>query len=372
MNVSRSAMWRMTRRLVPVLLLLAGATACESTSAPNEPSPALDAQAALQDYAALQRLFASDGLAGVRALSGRTPMARASGAQIVTQLVPLAEPATARSFAASLFRDMADARRDGAPAAIQVISNGARGRTFVYDAALDDYRVDSTRTGAPANGVRFVLYAVDASDRPIPAQEIGYADLLDDGPVVGDEVVLRLVAVERGRTVLDYRTRAVQLGEGTGRIEVNGFVVDGADRLSFTIGVDGEDIGGATEVALDFLLRMEDRGFSVTGAVRGVDGDEEGDGDIDLTIRHGAHSLRVELTTTGGEVDGTFRLDDRLFVTVSGPQADPMVRGAGGEGLTGAELLLVLHVVDVVDDVFDLVEDLLQPIDNLIVLGWIL
>lgn len=371
MNVSRSAAWRMTRRLVPVLLLLAGATACESTSAP-EPSPTLDAQAALQDYAALQRLFASDGLAGVRALSGRTPMSRASGVQIVAQLESLAEPATARSFAASLFRDMADARRDGAPAAIQVISNASRGRTFVYDAALDDYRVDSTRTGAPVNGVRFILYDVDASDRPIPTQEIGYADLLDDSPVIGDEVVLRLVAVERNSTVLDYRTRAVQFGEGTGRVEVNGFVVDGADRLAFTIGIDGEDIGGATELALEFSLRMEARGFAVTGTVRGVDGADEGDGEIDLTVRHGARSLRVSLTTTSGEVDGEIRLDDRLFVTVSGPQADPTVRGAGGESLTGAELLVVLHVVDVVDDVFDLVEDLLQPMDNLIVLGWLL
>lgn len=371
MNVSRLATWRITRRLVPVLLLVAGATACESTSAP-ESSPALDAQAALQDYAALQRIFASDGLTGIRALSGRTPMSRASGVQAVSHLASLTEPATARLFAASLFRDMADARRDGAPAAIQVISNASRGRTFVYDAALDDYRVDSTRTGAPVNGVRFILYAVDASDRPIPSQEIGYADLLDDSPVIGDEVVLRLVAVERGSTVLDYRTRAVQLGEGTGRIEVNGFVVDGADRLAFTIGIDGEDVGGATELALDFSLRMEDRGFAVTGAVRGVDGDEEGDGDIDLTIRHGAHSLRVDLSSTSGEVDGEILLDDRRFVTLSGPHANPTVLGPGGAALTGAELLMVLHVVDVVDDVFDLVEDLLQPMDNLLVLGWLL
>jgi hypothetical protein len=267
---------------------------------------------------------------------------------------------------------MADARAEGTTSAIRVISNEARGRTFVYDAAADDYRADLTRTGAPANGVRFILYALDARNRPIPSQEIGYADLLDEGPEIGDEVALRLVAVERGRTVLDYRTRALQLGEGSGRIDVTGFVVDGASRLTFTIEVAGEEVGGATELELDFTLRMEDRGFAVTGALRGIEGDDDADATIGLTVRHGAHLLRVDVTTTSGIVDGEILVDDRLFVTLSGPKDNPVITGPTGAALTGAELLMVLQVVDIVDDVFDLVEDLLQPMDNLLVLGWIL
>ncbi len=371
MTNTRPAARGAARRLVPTLLLLLGAAACESTSAP-EGAVALDTQAALQDYATLERMFASDGWVGFRALKGRTPMSRTSGLQATAQLETLAQPASARSFAASLVREMVAARADGAPSAIRVISTEARGRTFVYDAAVDDYRPDLTRPGAPANGVRFILYAVDAANRPIVSQEIGYADLLDEGPIVGDEVALRLVAVERGQTVLDYRTRVTQLGEGVGRLDVDGFVVDGADRLTFTIGVAGEDVGGITELALDFSLRLDARGFAVTGAVRGVEGVDDGDGDIDLTVRHGTQTLRVDAAYTSGTVDGKILLNDRLFVTLSGPQADPMVRGASGSELTGAELLVVLRVIDVVDDVFDLVEDLLQPVDNLIVLGWIL
>ena len=361
---------RVARRLAPALVLLLGLTACESASAPDEPT-ALDAQAVLQDYAAMQRVFGSDGMAGVRALSGRTPMSRASGAQAVTQLAALDNPQSARAFTASLFREMAEARRADAPAAIRVIANASRGRTYVYDPSIDNYRVDPTRTGAPSNGVRFVLYAVDATDRPIPSQEIGHADLLDEGPVLGEEIVLRLVAVERGRTVLDYRTRVVQLGEGSGRLEVNGFVVDGADRLGFTISIDGEDIGGVTALELDVSLRMESRGFAVTGTVRGVDGEDDGDGEVSLTVRHGAHTMELEVTTSSGLVDGEILLDGRRFVTLRGPQDNPTVLGPTGAPLTGTELLMVLQIVDVVDDVFDLIEDLLQPMDNLIVLGWI-
>jgi hypothetical protein len=356
------------RRLWPALLV-AGAMACESASAPEAP-PALDAQAALQDYAALEQVFASEGWAGFQALAGRSPLSRASGISAMARVASVTEPTSARAFAVQLFRDLAAPAPDRS--AIQLIDPVSRGQTFVYDAAIDNYRPDPARTGAPANGVRFILYAVGNANRPIGTQEIGYADLLDEGPIVGDEVALRLVAVERGRTMLDYRTRVVQQGDGAGRIEVSGFAADGAERLAFTIAATGEEVGGVTEVDLDFTLRLDPRAFQITGAVRGVDGSDDGDGTLSLTVRHGSSTLRVEATFSSGTVDGSVRVDDRLFVTITGDQAAPTVLGATGAPLTGEELLVVLHVIDVIDDVFDLVEDLLQPIDNLVTLAWIL
>src|SRR2546426_7050878 len=34
--------------------------------------------------------------------------------------------------------------------------------------------------GAPSNGVRFILYALDLAGQPIATQPIGYADLMDE------------------------------------------------------------------------------------------------------------------------------------------------------------------------------------------------
>src|SRR5690242_18761507 len=38
------------------------------------------------------------------------------------------------------------------------IPDGAKGKTFVYDVGSHSYIIDATATGAPANGVRYVLY----------------------------------------------------------------------------------------------------------------------------------------------------------------------------------------------------------------------
>ncbi|MCL5460153.1 hypothetical protein M3M33_16060, partial [Loigolactobacillus coryniformis] len=69
------------------------------------------------------------------------------------------------------------------------------GQTLVYDMVTDQYVVDPKRTGAPRNGVRFIVYEVNGEQRPNPAREIGYADLLDEGPASGEAQVLRLVLV---------------------------------------------------------------------------------------------------------------------------------------------------------------------------------
>src|SRR5690606_23880081 len=58
------------------------------------------------------------------------------------------------------------------------IPAGALGKTFTYDPESQQY-TPSAITGAPANGVRFQLYAVDPTDgMPVePLVEVGHVDL---------------------------------------------------------------------------------------------------------------------------------------------------------------------------------------------------
>ena len=67
-----------------------------------------------------------------------------------------------------------------------------------------------------------------------------------------------------------------------------------------------------------------------------------------------------------------FQADGALFATVTGDAEDPVIASATGEPLTFLQLLALRRIVDGVEDVFDFLEDLLDPVDELIILAIIL
>src|SRR3989454_10375484 len=100
--------------------------------------------------------------------------------------------------------------------------------------------------GAPSNGVRFILYALDLAGQPIAAQPIGYADLMDESS--GNTQTLHVLVVgtttDPPVTYLDYAV-SVTLGVGTATAAVVGFITDGIERLDFNAAI-GENSGSAT------------------------------------------------------------------------------------------------------------------------------
>jgi hypothetical protein len=361
---------RVMGRVVPLTMVLFAA-ACDSTTAPQS-DDTLDTRAALQDYQALERVFASEGWAGFTALSGRTPLSSRAAMSAIGALPNATRTGSARQFALEVLRDAATAPGgDVAAASVPIVSDTIRGRTFTYDPTADRYVVNPTRSGAPANGVRFIMYAVDAADKPIVTQEIGYADLRDEGSANGNDVALRLVAVERGKTMLDYRT-SLEGRDGSGHLEVTGYAVEGTNTLTFSISADGENVGGNTELDVSFDLRLEPRGFHIEGTLSGVDDSTDGAGTVELVVHHREQTLRVDMNSDGQSIEGEISFNGNTYVTLTGDAKNPTMRGAGGDPITGEELLVVLAVVDIADDVFDLIEDLVQPVDNLIALGWVL
>lgn len=359
-----------TLRLGALTAIACFAAACESTTAPDF---GLDFDEAAADYATLDTLFASAGWAGFQALEGRTPFG-ASGAAIeaVASLELSARPHGGRTFALQLASRMRDVvASGGTPALAPIISGTTRGKTFVYDPTLGEY-VLSTRTGAPATGVRFILYDVDLTGTPIVGEEIGYADLIDEGDASAEDVALRLVVVANSVTVLDYAT-TLDLGLLQGTLTVEGFV-QGEDgpRLDFDIEATGTHFPSYSTLDVSFDLAVDARDFAIVGSVSGVREGVEGEGDIDLTVRHGSRSLRLDVTGTGGQLNGAFSIDGSLFATVAGPASNPTILSADGDPLTTAEIIVLHHIVDVVEDVFDFLEDLVDPVDEIVILGVIL
>lgn len=346
------------------LLSLVALAACESSTGP-ESARTLDPNLALGDYQAMDKILATDALAGFRALGGRSGLGTSSAMELAGRIVDARDGSGARDLTLQLARQLS-----GAAATKEILSARLRGMTLVYDPAKDTYIVNPSRTGAPANGVRFVTYEVDAAGKPVPSQESGYADFLDEGATTGETIALRLKVVHEGATHLDYRTRLTFAGE-TGSISVDGFMSDGTSRLDFDVDVSSRKSGAATLLDADFDLQVKAREFSIQGRARGIN-EGTGDGTVGMTVRHAASSVSVSMTGSSGTIAGTIDVNGRLLATAAGNAKSPTLTGPNGGPLTGGELLMVLHIVDTTDRVFDLVEDLVKPAGILVVLGWLL
>jgi hypothetical protein len=185
-------------------------------------------------------------------------------------------------------------------------------------------------------------------------------------------VALRLLVVADSVTVLDYAT-TLDLGIVQGALTVEGFLQgpNGA-RLDFDIEAVGTHFVTYSTLDLTFELAVLARDFSIVGEVVGVRDGVEGEGDVDLTVQHRSHSVRLDVNGSAGVLDGSVFIDGALFATIDGPAATPTILSADGDALTTAETLVLLHVVDVVEDIFDFLEDLVDPVDEIVVLGVIL
>ena len=360
------------RRPYLLLVALAGlSAACESTA--PDVDTMLDTDAALADYDAVAAVLASPDWEAFRALGGRTPFSGSAAVGTVSALDALGEAGGGRTFVRELTARLSRvATTSGSPAEAPIISDTHRGATFVYDPDADEYVVDPDREGAPASGVRFVLYEVDAAGTPILEEEIGHADLVDEGDESAEDVALRLTVVAHERTALDYRT-TVDIGVPWAEITVAGFLQDeGGVQLDFGITARGEQSTAGGSLDITFDLGIAARGFSISGSVSGVENGGEGAGEVELVVTHRRHTLDVDVTGADGQLDGSIYLDGNLFATVSGDAGNPTLLSGDGDPLTFGETLVLQRILDALEDVFDLLEDLVDPVDELVLLGIVL
>jgi hypothetical protein len=136
--------------------------------------------------------------------------------------------------------------------------------------------------------------------------------------------------------------------------------------------VTGENSGGVERGDVLFELGIASRAFSVTGEVHGEKQNGVESGAVDLHVRHGANSFTVDIDNQAGTLDGTIRLNSSPFALVSGPANQPVFKKPNGSAIGGAEALVLWRIADVSEDVFDLFEDLVDPIGELVFWAFIL
>ena len=265
-------------------------------------------------------------------------------------------------------RRFAATTTDAAAALIPVMHASVLGKTFVYDPATRTYVPDASRTGAPPNGVRFILYETTATGDPIPASEIGYADLTDEQRASASTAGIRLIVVSGGVTLLSYSFDLTGSLEAA-TFDVRGFLSDGTERLEFSIRTSQQLFGQGGTATLDATLTVPQHDFVVTAKVQGAAGESNGDGQIELTIQSDADEIAVEAQTVEGQLDATFTVNGHLLATATGDPKSPVIRGEGGRELTEEELHALGAIVGMTEGLFKFVSDLLQPAGVLLLIA---
>ncbi len=250
--------------------------------------------------------------------------------------------------------------------ALAVIPAQVLGKTFEYSTETDAYVV-SERTGAPANGVRFIVYAVNPITRvPVePLQEAGYADLLDQSTTNTNAVRLQLVS--DGVTYVDYGVSG-SATETTGLAVVDGFVTNGTTKVNFNLKNSYSDVANGT-IGFDYSLDAPSHDVAlkyVIGITQVSTAAALADIDVKLTGPHGNVGIDGLLTEGVGELTATVNGDDFAVVTLNDNSDVATITKPDGSALTAPEYAALAAIWGAVLKGLDLFEDLLDPLDNLL------
>lgn len=354
------------------LVMLAAGACTDGGLAPRDET--FDTAAALADFAALTGIFDSGVWESFQVLGTEFGMAQQAATALrqapdVLESMARSGPTETRRAALALAGGIVGAASDPATAAVSRIPTELRGRVFVIDPELGHYVIDPVRTGAPPNGVWFILYAIDPVTRqPILDVEVGYVEITDEGDALPTGVALRLRVVSQGITYVDYGV-AADGTDATGSLDVDGFISDGRAQLQFDIQIAITRGGNTETMDVAFDIAMPDRGFRATATMRNVNAATGGSGDLDLLIQMDETVIHFVAAADDQTIDATFWVNGRVFATVSGPHEHPEVRGAGGRVLTAEEHRVLGQIVALATNVMEMLQHLLQPAGRILSLS---
>jgi hypothetical protein len=342
--------------MAALLALGLGAGACSKDNGPSEFDPdgmSADMSASEAAFSTpITQSFGASGTAMARVLGGAAPA-------VASPALALLHPATTKPYAASLARLLPKAR--GLSASVASIPSEVLGTTFVWDLETQAY-VASDESGAPSNGVRFLLYAVNpvTLEPADPLNELGYVDVTDVG--AGATVGVRVVVVSEGVTYLDYTVTGTGTEE-SGTVAVEGFASNGTEHVNYTLQNTVAQSPNGMVLTLDFQLSVPSRGFSVNYTATFANLSPE---DIAVTIdfRASGRNGDVRFSGTYDSDGGTFsvQVNGELFATITIGTGEPVITGANGTELTASETAALRSVLLFYDGSLSVFGALLEPV----------
>jgi hypothetical protein len=246
------------------------------------------------------------------------------------------------------------------------------GSVYEWDVATQQY-VEGLGSG-PANGVRFVLYAVNPLTRlpSEPLSPVGYADFLDES--AGSTNRLRVLVV--GYDDVTYANYLVSGTAGTtsASASASGFLTDGVHRLDFTAQLSATD----SEIALDYALDLNQPDVS---AVLSIELSFSGETAVvrhsfsltrgsETVVLDGALSLTTVGETSTATASFTVHVNGGLFATItgsasSGTSVSYTITGPGGRALTAEEREAIEQLFEAPSRLDQLIELLFEPLNEI-------
>lgn len=329
------------------LVAIALVAACgESESLPTT----LDTAATEADIAAFESAFEQPQVEALVTLGYEMDLALA-GAGAPVMRMPLALLQDGASRATTRYEPQVKSVLTGEvePA---VIPLQALGRTFVWSTVESRYVV-SDRTGAPSNGVRFVLYAVDGDTQlPVePLQELGYAELTR---AANSATIAAYTS--GGAKIMEY-TATVAGSQLAPSLSINGFVGVGANQVTFNLSL-GVSINRGT-LTISWRTDMPSRGLS-SSVTLGI-----GETTVAFGAQMRAGLRRVNMGGTLGENGGTItvRVGGKVFARlVFDSMAGVTITNGSGQPLTPEEEETLERIFEWFEVAFGAPDALMAPL----------
>jgi hypothetical protein len=319
---------------VPILAAALAASGCgESTSPASDPSALVPAVNGLDASFSQNAVFRSLALLG--------------GHVAFSAPAPAGEPGALRAGAAAgASRALMLRLAERAPAAVEALFPvNVLGKTFAWDGASGSYRIlDSTATGAPSAGTRFILYQVDtATGMPrLPLATTGNVDLTDVSSPQADALALKVHV--GSQTAADY-TIANVVTTTTDTLRAAGYVVDIVSggvpvtfNLSHALSLSDSSLvtrylasGNGASVAMNTTITGAANNQSLT---------------LDWLIQKGG-SVEVLGTSTPAATSVQFKVNGSVWATATAVAGGtPSITGANGRALTAGELVALGAILE--------------------------
>jgi hypothetical protein len=284
-------------------------------------------------------------------IRGRTPAGiRAAAVGSAQRLAATLRPGTGAGISSS------SATHDGQ--ALAAVPAEVAGKTFLYDPTTGSYSA-STRTGAPSNGVRFILYAVDpVSYMPVePLTETGYVDVIDQSG--GTTQGARVVVVSGGITYIDYEVSASSTAT-SGQVSVIGMVTDGTTQATINLSSTVTYTGGLTlTYSLDLPQRQVSIDLNISASNISM---PEGTVVINLTMKgpNGTVTMTGEFSETYGTVH--VRVNGSAFARIETDGVTTTITRTDGTPLADEEFVALQGVFEVQAEAFIAFDSMLAPV----------
>jgi hypothetical protein len=225
------------------------------------------------------------------------------------------------------------------------IPDNVKGKTFVWDTNVRAYVPDATLTGAPTNGVRFVLYAWDGVNGPtIPLNRLGYVDIAPaEGAGPGQD--LTELSIFRDAPFLPVADFVVMHSTNG---SVSNFGIEGSATDGYTVDLielSGSQSGAAGQHLLVYntTLSSSPPGVSANEQLTSDQATSEEGGK--LTISYDGHTFTDQSARSGAEVRFDGNLYAQVFFPVS-PNDPTRYLRADGTALSPQEITDLNALID--------------------------